>query len=309
MGDLLKIKDQIDVKEYLNDDKLGLNIVLPGDIIKKEKGFMNGHGTYEENGIIYSSVIGTVIQTNKLLSVSPLKSYYTPQVGDIVVGRVMEIGDKKWKIEIGSNQYASLHLNSTYIPEQRIKTDEDELNMRQIMKEGDLACAEVHSINKDKTANLHTRSLKYGKLENGFLVEVFNKLVKTQTNHFKKLQCGINIIFSHNGKIWLNNISREGIIKEQKEVEKKQYSFEERQALSIISNLLKLLDQQNIKISTDLLDELYNFVITNKIESSNILTQAGSKELKQYLKQKLEVQIPKEINKLMKQGDYLAQDY
>lgn len=64
------------------------------------------------------------------------------------------------------------------------------------MKEGDLACAEVHcnifhlschvfkrllfkAINKDKTANLHTRSLKYGKLENGFLVEVFNKLVRT----------------------------------------------------------------------------------------------------------------------------------
>lgn len=103
------------------------------------------------------------------------------------------------------------------------------------MKEGDLACAEVHctkdrissldllnkmiilfllAVNRDKTVNLHTRSLKYGKLENGFLVEVFNKLVKTQTNHFKLLACGVNIIFSHNGKIWLNNVSREGIIKE-----------------------------------------------------------------------------------------------
>jgi len=35
------------------------------------------------------------------------------------------------------------------------------------------------AINKDKTVNLHTRSLKYGKLTNGLLVEVFNKLIKT----------------------------------------------------------------------------------------------------------------------------------
>lgn len=98
-----RIKETIDFTKYLNDDMIGLNIVLPGDLIKKEKGFMNGHGTYEENGAIYSSVIGTVLQTNKLLSVSPLKAYYTPQIGDIVVGRVIEIGDKKWKIEIGSN--------------------------------------------------------------------------------------------------------------------------------------------------------------------------------------------------------------
>jgi len=71
------------------------------------------------------------------------------------------------------------------------------------------------AINKDKTVNLHTRSLKYGKLTNGLLVEVFNKLIKTQQNHFKQLACGVNVIFSHNGKIWLNNVSREGIVKEQ----------------------------------------------------------------------------------------------
>ena len=88
----------------------------------------SGHGTYEENGAIYSSVIGTVLQTNKsfileiktvfeikstydvlngfhlrrLLSVSPLKAYYTPQIGDIVVGRVIEVIFQNLIIQIDS---------------------------------------------------------------------------------------------------------------------------------------------------------------------------------------------------------------
>ena len=44
--------------------------------------------------------------------------------------------------------------------------------MRNLFKEGDILCAEVHctffklililAINNDKTVNLHTRSIKYG---------------------------------------------------------------------------------------------------------------------------------------------------
>lgn len=36
--------------------------------------------------------------------------------------------------------------------------------MRKILAENDIACAEVHSINNDKSVNLHTRSLKYGRV-------------------------------------------------------------------------------------------------------------------------------------------------
>ena len=42
--------------------------------------------------------------------------------------------------------------------------------MRKIIQEGDLVVAEVHSVNNDKSYNLHTRNPKYGKLEPGVLV-------------------------------------------------------------------------------------------------------------------------------------------
>ena len=46
-----------------------------------------------------------------------------------------------------------------------MKTENDELNMRNLFKEGDLVCAEINSKNNDNTINLHTRSQKYGKVD------------------------------------------------------------------------------------------------------------------------------------------------
>jgi exosome complex component RRP4 len=66
-----------------------------------------------------------------------MKSKYSPQIGDIVVGRVVEIANKRWKIDINANSDSFLNLNSAYITELRKKNQEDEFNMRRIMQEGD----------------------------------------------------------------------------------------------------------------------------------------------------------------------------
>ena len=78
------------------------------------------------------------------MSVIPLKSRYACKTGDIVIGRVTEILNKKWKVDINSSDAASLHLNAVKIAEvQRRKTEEDEKQMRTYLREGDLVCAEV----------------------------------------------------------------------------------------------------------------------------------------------------------------------
>ena len=53
----------------------------------------------------------------RLLIVNPIKSKYSPSVGDIVIGTVLEIHNKRWKIDIFSENDSYLHLNSTYLPE------------------------------------------------------------------------------------------------------------------------------------------------------------------------------------------------
>jgi exosome complex component RRP4 len=74
-----------------------ISIVTPGEIVTSDPQWMRGHGTYivesleDETSSIVATVAGTVQKVNKLLSVKPLKSRYTPEIGDLVVGRIVEV--------------------------------------------------------------------------------------------------------------------------------------------------------------------------------------------------------------------------
>lgn len=71
------------------------HIVTPAETITSESGFMRGHGTYAEDESLVASVAGVVDIVNKLICVRPLRTRYVPEVGDVVVGRITEVGPKK----------------------------------------------------------------------------------------------------------------------------------------------------------------------------------------------------------------------
>ena len=129
---------------------------------------MRGHGTYVQSEKLVATVAGFVEPINKLISVKPLRTRYNGDMGDIVVGRVIEVqvSQKRWKIDTNSRLDSILLLSSINLPggELRRKTSEDELMMKSFFQEGDLISAEVQSIFSDGALSLHTRSLKYGKL-------------------------------------------------------------------------------------------------------------------------------------------------
>lgn len=59
--------------------------------------------------------------------------------------------------------------------------------MREHLKEGDLIMAEVQKVREDGYLNLHTRSLKYGKLGPGVLIIVSPSLIRRRKNHVHNL--------------------------------------------------------------------------------------------------------------------------
>lgn len=152
------------------------DIVTPGELITSDPQWMRGHGTYLPAGTstIVSSVAGTLTRTNKLLSVRPLRARYTPEVGDLVVGRVVEVQARRWRVDVGSTQLAALPLSAINLPGGilRKRTETDELQIRTFFAEGDLVVAEVQQLFGDGGAVLHTRSLRYGKLRNGVFAAV-----------------------------------------------------------------------------------------------------------------------------------------
>ncbi|KAI0096066.1 hypothetical protein GGR51DRAFT_544386 [Nemania sp. FL0031] len=151
-------------------------IVTPGEIITEDPQWMRGHGTYTTllPPAIVSSVAGTLSKTNKLLSVRPLRARYTPEIGDLVVGRIVEVQSKRWRVDVGASLLAQLPLSAINLPGgiQRRRTETDELQIRTFFSEGELLVAEVQQLYGDGAAVLHTRSLKYGKLRNGLFISV-----------------------------------------------------------------------------------------------------------------------------------------
>jgi exosome complex component RRP4 len=135
-----------------------------------------GHGTFvaPESTEIIATVAGTIQKTNKLLSVRPLRARYTPEIGDLVVGRIVEVQSKRWRVDVGAPLLAGLPLSAINLPGGilRRRTETDELQIRTFFSEGDLLVAEVQALYQDGSASLHTRSLKYGKLRNGVFMSV-----------------------------------------------------------------------------------------------------------------------------------------
>ncbi|XP_072015737.1 exosome complex component RRP4-like [Amphiura filiformis] len=192
-------------RKVVTDIEEPSRLVTPGDVITSDTDFMRGHGTYMEDDSLHASVAGVVETVNKLICVKPLKTRYNGEVGDVVVGRIADVGQKRWRVDTNSRLNSILMLSSVNLPggELRRRSAEDELLMREYLTEGDLISAEVQTVFQDGALSLHTRSLKYGKLGQGVMIKISPSLIKRCKTHFHNLPCGASIILGNNGYVWI----------------------------------------------------------------------------------------------------------
>ena len=202
-------QDDTDAADGDDDD---VKIAVAGTSIASSHVFMKGHGTFlsTNSDEILSSMCGTVERVNKLISVRPARSRYAAEVGDLVIGRVTEVGPKRWKVDINAKTDSALQLSSINLPGgiQRRKVESDELQMRNFFQENDLLVAEVQMMFHDNSSALHTRSLRYGKLKNGVLVTASPSLIQRLKSHFVHLKddeisLNLDLIIGLNGYIWI----------------------------------------------------------------------------------------------------------
>ncbi|QYT05595.1 ECR1_N domain-containing protein [Trichoderma simmonsii] len=192
-------------------------ILTPGTVITSNAQWMRGHGTYvpPNTTSITSSLAGTLTRTNKLLSVRPLRARYNPEIGDLVVGRIVEVQAKRWRVDVAAAQLAILQISAINLPGGilRKRTETDELQIRSFFSEGDLLVAEVQQLHQDGAASLHTRSLKYGKLRNGVFVAVGGTgggggVVRSKrqlwTMETSNAGSKIDVLLGVNGYIWIS---------------------------------------------------------------------------------------------------------
>ncbi|KAL8668917.1 MAG: hypothetical protein Q9168_006470 [Polycauliona sp. 1 TL-2023] len=208
-------------------------VITPGEVVTDDPQWMRGHGTAASSGstAILATVAGTLLRTNKLLSIQPLRARYTPEIGDLVVGRIVSVETKRWKVDVSAPLLAHLPLSAINLPGGilRKRTSTDELAIRSFFSEGDLLVAEVQSVYQDGAASLHTRSLRYGKLRNGVFIRVSGTgggggvvRARRQVWTINTANGGgdVDVVLGVNGYIWICKHSRGELVASSEEAKK-----------------------------------------------------------------------------------------
>lgn len=251
-----------------------------------------GHGTFiaPSSTEIIATVAGTVQKTNKLLSVRPLRARYTPEIGDLVVGRIIEVQSKRWRVDVGAPLLAALPLSAINLPGGilRKRTETDELQIRTFFSEGDLLVCEVQSLYQDGSASLHTRSLKYGKLRNGVFVSVSGTgggggVVRSRRQVWTIDGANgggkIDVILGVNGYIWISKHvePQEGtdtsITRAEENLSSKAYSSqndvigaETRREIARIRGVIAALVEAGLRVDEDMLMQGYQAAVEIEAE-------------------------------------------
>lgn len=295
--------DMMQLDGGVDDHRSLSRVTIPGDSITTDAQFMRGHGTYvlDEAAAaaaagpgsgaatdVRSSVLGSVSRVNKLLSVVPSKARFNPEIGDLAIGVVREVGLRKWRVDIASRCDATLQLASINLPGgiQRRKTGADELQMRTFFQEGDLVLAEVQSYFHDGSVSLHTRSLKYGKLRNGQFARVSPGNVARAKQSAVQLGA-VDLVIGNNGYCFIalhsdtslsasgggaganvhNNTSQEASEAIYSDVNA-EIPHAAREEIARIHNLLVLLDEAGVRIDVD--------AVARALEASRIVSDAAA---------------------------------
>ena len=166
--------------------------------------------------------------------------------GDVVIGRVVEIMNKKWKIDLQCYDYGYLHINAIMLEDaQRRKTEEDEQRMREYLDIGDLVLCEIKSVSKvDFNVSLHIRHESFGKLGNGLLIPVNSCLIKRMNKHIIDMK-GLEFVFALNGFIWIST-------------KDKQYDVELYERIARYRNIIRILDDSMIPVTPKFLFAIYD---------------------------------------------------
>ena len=198
-------------------------MVTPGEVIA-EGDFTIGTHVYRRDKKIISQVIGLVTIKDNQVSVVPLKGKYLPRVGDLVIGKVIDVSLSSWIVDIAS-PYPGVMRTSVSL-DRRFDPVKDQT--RKIFDVGDVLVAKVLSYDRTRDPTLTLRSNNrsggsspyLGKLVGGRIVDVspskIPRLIGRRGSMISTIKQYTNcrMIVGQNGRVWFkgNNFDDEYLV-------------------------------------------------------------------------------------------------
>jgi exosome complex component RRP4 len=176
-------------------------VVVPGQLLAEGR-YRPSYGTYDENGKIYSTLVGLAELRGNTVKVVALEGAYIPKEGDLVIGIITIVAGNNWKVDIGGPYGASLHANNAL---RRPYSDD----ISEYMDIGDVISAEVIAFDRQSGPFLSMKGRGLRVLEKGMLFDVSpakipriigrrGSMINMITDHLR-----IQTVVGQNGRIWI----------------------------------------------------------------------------------------------------------
>ena len=186
-------------------------VVLPSQLLGDTKHHKAGHGTFVENGKIYSERLGILNKRLEYINVASLKGRYDPIVGDFVIGIVMEAMSSSWLVDINAPSPALLHVNEA---PWKVEFGDTE----KYLNYGDSVMAKVLQVDESKKLQITLNDRNLYKIRGGLIIDVEPSKVpriigkKGSMISLLKKYAQCRIFIGQNGRVWIDG-TEEGIKK------------------------------------------------------------------------------------------------
>jgi len=176
-------------------------VVVPGQLLAEGR-YRPSFGTYDEDGKIYSSLMGLAELKGNTVKVVALDGVYIPKEGDLVIGIIKLVAGNNWKVDIGGPYGASLHANNAL---RRPYSDD----ISEYMDMGDVISAEISAFDRQSGPFLSMKGRGLEVLEGGMVLEVSpakipriigrrGSMINMINDHLR-----IDSVVGQNGRIWI----------------------------------------------------------------------------------------------------------
>lgn len=176
-------------------------LVTPGELLA-EGNYTAGSNTYREGKRIHASRLGLINYEDKTVYVVALNAFYVPSVGDLVIGKVVDVNINNWIVDINAPYPAVLRASDVL---SRFKPQRDELS--RIFDAGDIILAEIVAYDRTRDPLLTVREPGLGKVHRGQVVRITPTKIprvigrKGSMINLLKSETGCKITVGQNGLI------------------------------------------------------------------------------------------------------------
>ena len=169
-----------------------------------------GENTYRNQEQVYATRLGLVNYSPDNVSVTALSTGYTPLVGDVIIGEVVDMDLGEWRIDIGAQDLAVMGIPDAV--DRPFRTD---YVMTRILDIGDTMIAKIVDLDRRRTCVLSILGPGLGKLYDGFIVHItpskIPRLIGKKGSMINMIirETGCRVAIGQNGRVLVSGPNRE----------------------------------------------------------------------------------------------------